>query len=119
MSTAETIFNSYPNSFAAPSAAAATQAPAGGSLFARFGRALDRWSQSSAESRAQARLWNIAQSDPRILSKLMQARARDQSESAESAEAAVANDAPAFQGVGVLLEHAYQSRLRTTHMDTL
>ena len=40
-------------------------------------RALDAWSRLLAESRAQARLWDMAQSDPRLKHELQQAFQRD------------------------------------------
>ncbi|MCB2018307.1 MAG: hypothetical protein KDF54_12485, partial [Hydrogenophaga sp.] len=40
-------------------------------------RSLDGWSRSMAESRAEARLWDLARHDPRLKSELMQARARE------------------------------------------
>ena len=39
--------------------------------------ALDAWSQRVAESRADARLWIIARSDPRVMADLNAAMARD------------------------------------------
>ncbi|AOW11709.1 hypothetical protein LPB72_19665 [Hydrogenophaga crassostreae] len=47
-------------------------------LAARTMNLLDRWSQSMAHARAEARLWDIAKSDPRVMSELMVARMRDQ-----------------------------------------
>lgn len=38
---------------------------------------LDGWSQSLAHSRAEARLWEIAKSDPRVMSELMLVRTRE------------------------------------------
>lgn len=38
--------------------------------------AFDRWAKSTAQYRADARLWAIARSDPRIMGELMQARMR-------------------------------------------
>lgn len=38
--------------------------------------ALDGWSKSLAEARAEARLWELAKQDPRLKAELMQARAR-------------------------------------------
>jgi len=52
-------------------------------------RSLDSWSQSLAEARAEARLWELAKQDPRLKSELMQARAR-QVEEADAAAAAAA-----------------------------
>jgi hypothetical protein len=38
--------------------------------------ALDSWSRSLAEARAEARLWELAKQDPRLKAELIQARAR-------------------------------------------
>lgn len=40
--------------------------------------ALDAWSRSIAQSRAESRMWEIAKSDPRIMAELKTARARAQ-----------------------------------------
>lgn len=50
-------------------------------------RSLDSWSRSMAEARAEARLWDLARTDPRLKAELLLARARD---TAEADEAAVA-----------------------------
>jgi hypothetical protein len=47
-------------------------------LAARAVGMLDHWSRSMAHARAEARLWEIAKSDPRVMSELMVARMRDQ-----------------------------------------
>lgn len=39
-------------------------------------RSLDSWSRSMAEARAEARLWDLARTDPRLKAELLQARAR-------------------------------------------
>ena len=44
-------------------------------LAARAIRGLDRWSQALARSRAEARLWDIARSDPRVMADLVAIRA--------------------------------------------
>ena len=57
---------------------------AGSALFAgtarrlaqRTMRSLDGWSQTLAQARAEARLWDLAQSDPRLMADLTQARLR-------------------------------------------
>lgn len=54
-------------------------------------RALDSWSRSLAEARAEARLWELAKLDPRLKAELIQARARDAA-AAETAPVEVAND---------------------------
>lgn len=58
---------------------------AGSALFAGTARrlarvtlaSLDSWSRSLAEARAEARLWDLARTDPRLKAELMQARARE------------------------------------------
>lgn len=40
-------------------------------------RSLDSWSKSIAEARAEARIWELARTDPRLKAELLQARARD------------------------------------------
>jgi hypothetical protein len=40
-------------------------------------RVLDDWSRTMAEARAEARLWDMARSDPRLMSELVQARMRE------------------------------------------
>jgi len=39
--------------------------------------ALDGWSRTLAEARAEARLWDMARSDPRLMGELVQARMRE------------------------------------------
>ncbi|MFP5466801.1 MAG: hypothetical protein ACLGG8_04640 [Gammaproteobacteria bacterium] len=59
---------------------------AGTALFAGAARqmasravvALDGWSRALAEKRADARLWELAKSDPRVMSELLVARQRDE-----------------------------------------
>lgn len=55
-------------------------------------RSLDNWSQSMAEARAEARLWDLARTDPRLKGELMQARAREADEAAAAVQAAVARN---------------------------
>lgn len=43
-------------------------------------RALDAWSRSMAEARAEARLWELAKLDPRLKAELVQAREVDDAE---------------------------------------
>ena len=47
-------------------------------------RSLDGWSQTIARARADARLWNIAQSDPRLMQELQQALMRERADADES-----------------------------------
>jgi hypothetical protein len=48
-------------------------------------RSLDGWSQTIARARADARLWSIAQSDPRLMQELQQAVMRDRADADDSA----------------------------------
>jgi len=50
-------------------------------------RSLDSWSRSMAEARAEARLWDLARTDPRLKAELMQARARAAAQADEAAAA--------------------------------
>lgn len=47
------------------------------SMAKRTVRVLDGWSRSMAEARAEARLWDMARQDPRLMSELVQARMRE------------------------------------------
>ncbi len=47
-------------------------------------RSLDGWSQTIAQARADARLWSIAQSDPRLMQELQQAVVRERAEAEEA-----------------------------------
>jgi hypothetical protein len=55
-------------------------------------RSLDSWSRSMAEARAEARLWDLARTDPRLKSELMLARARAVEEAEAAAVPAVASN---------------------------
>jgi len=46
-------------------------------LAQRLLRSLDGWSRTLAEARAEARLWDMAQSNPRLMAELVAARQRD------------------------------------------
>ncbi len=50
----------------------------------RAGAKLDRWSRSRAEARAEARMWDIARSDPRVMQELMLIQARETEERANA-----------------------------------
>lgn len=69
-------------------------------------RSLDSWSRSLAEARAEARLWDLARTDPRLKAELMQARARE----AELAEAL--NPSP------VVAKNDYADALAPMGLDT-
>lgn len=55
-------------------------------------RSLDSWSKSMAEARAEARLWDLARTDPRLKAELLQARARDTDAADEIAAPATAKN---------------------------
>ena len=55
-------------------------------------RSLDSWSRSLAEARAEARLWDLARTDPRLKAELLQARAREADLAEELATPAAARD---------------------------
>lgn len=55
-------------------------------------RSLDSWSKSMAEARAEARLWDLARTDPRLKAELLQARAREADAADEAATPVVAED---------------------------
>jgi len=157
MSTA-TIFDSFPNPAAQP-AATPVASPAVAQVFesyardsepladaehagnattpfgawlSRVQRSFDRWTASNARSRADARVWDVARSDPRVMADLMHARPCDDSEwLGEPTEAAMrAPAAPmlealpaacqphqrtAGQGWGRVIEDAYQHRFQQAH----
>ena len=55
------------------------------SLAGRLMGVLDGWSRSVASSRADARMWSIAQADPRVMSDLMHVLQRDDGAGFEAA----------------------------------
>lgn len=132
-SATDSIFESYSDRpLAVPAAVPGSVASAIGVWLARIQQAFDRWTESNAQSRADARAWDIARSDPRIMADLMYARMRDDSEALvePAAAATVATAAPsalvqeavprvrqprqrvAGQGWGRVIEDAYQNRFR-------
>jgi len=54
------------------------------SIAQRTVRSLDGWSETIAQARADARLWSIAQSDPRLMQELQQAVVRERAEAEEA-----------------------------------
>jgi hypothetical protein len=155
MSSTATNFGSFPHpvarSAAAPDAArsapdsifdahsdrpltvpATERGPVGspwGAWLAGVRQAFDRWTESNAQSRADACVRDMARSDPRIMADLMHARSLDDSETliepvaaATTAPAAPALEAVpmvrqphqriAGQGWGRLIEDAYQHRFQ-------
>lgn len=126
------IFGSYSNHLAVvPASEPSPMATAVSGFLGRIRQALDRWTESNAQSRADARLWEIARSDHRIMGELMHAPMRDDSEMlVESAavlvmpaagilEAASTVRQPhqrtAGQGWGRIIEDAYQNRFHQSH----
>lgn len=81
---------------------------------------LDGWSRSMAEKRAEARLWDMARSDPRLMSELVHARQRDE----EGFEAALAplglqghaTAEPVAKGWDAYIEQVARSRTRNMHL---
>jgi hypothetical protein len=57
--------------------AMALLAPATRALADRVMRVLDSWSRGVARRRADARLWDLARKDPRVMADLQAARSRD------------------------------------------
>ena len=124
------MFESYSNHLAVVPAAAPGPVTAFGAWLTRVQQAFDRWTESNAQSRADARLWDIARSDPRIMGELMHARRRDASEmlggpvTALAAPVAPVLDAAptlrqphqrtAGQGWGQIIKDAYQNRFHQT-----
>lgn len=135
-SATDNIFQSYSDRpLAMPAAAPGPANSAIGAWLARIQQAFDRWTESNAQSLADARVWDIARSDPRMLADLMHARMRDDSEALvvepePAAVATVATAAPsapvqdavpmvrqprqriAGQGWGRVIEDAYQNRFQ-------
>ena len=102
---------------------------AGTALFAGTARrlasramgALDAWSQSVAKSRAEARMWEIAKRDPRVMAELSQARQRD--DGADDFETALAPlgmnvsaARPVAKGWSDYIEQMAVSRTRNMHL---
>lgn len=61
-------------------------------LAARTLAALDGWSRTLAEARAEARLWEMARLNPRLKADLLQARAREQQAAEVATPATPAHD---------------------------
>jgi hypothetical protein len=84
---------------------------------------LDNWSKSLADARAEARMWEVARSDPRIMAELRQAEMRAiESENATFADALAPLGMEAEQAVPKpsrweqYMERSAQSRIRNMHM---
>jgi hypothetical protein len=116
------------DSFSRDGAPATEPGPAtgAGGWLARIQQAFDRWTESHAQSRADAHLWDMARSDHRIMGELMHARMRDDNETLVPPAAVLAMAAApvletmpgerqphqrtAGQGWGRIVEDAYQNR---------
>ena len=90
-------------------------------LAARAIRALDGWSQTRAHARAEARLWVIAHSDPRVMADLIAIRAHAGNESDRSVALAPIGIKPLAQepearGWAAYIERVGQGRVRNMHM---
>ncbi len=103
---------------------------AGSALFAgtarrlaqRAMRALDGWSQTRAQARAEARMWDLAHRDPRLMAELTQARLRALEDRTDFSDAL----APLGLDVGVspvksagwdaFIERMAASRTRNMHL---
>lgn len=86
---------------------------------------LDRWSLARAHARAEARLWEIAKSDPRVMAELVAARTRHQEAARiDEFEAALApmgfdtsvEQADATSGWGRFPERLAASRAHRMHL---
>lgn len=90
-------------------------------LAARVIRALDGWSQTRARARAEARLWMIARSDPRVMADLVAIRAKSESESDRSVGLAPIGIKPLAQepearSWTAYIERVGQGRVRNMHL---
>lgn len=124
----QSIFESYRDYPAAlPASAPGTVASAVRTWRARAQSAFDRWCESTAQQRADARFRDIARSDPRIMAELMHASLRDartpvsEPPAAPLPAAALLEEAPAAQplrprmasqGWGRVIQDAYQNRFQ-------
>jgi hypothetical protein len=75
-------------------------------------RSLDGWSQSVAQARADARLWNSAQSDPRLMQELQQALVRSRAEADELVAASESDFSDALAPLGMSTEVAAPTTAR-------
>ncbi len=83
------------------------------SIAQRTVRSLDGWSQTIAQARADARLWSIAQTDPRLMQELQQAVVRERAEAEESVSSFGRNDfSDALAPLGMSSEVAAPSSTR-------
>lgn len=94
-------------------------------LAARAIRGLDSWSQARARSRAEARLWDIARSDPRVMADLVAIRAHVEAKADAHDDFAMALaplgierelPAPVASGWVGHIERMGQNRVRNMHL---
>lgn len=93
------------------------------SVARRMMGSLDAWSKSLADARAEARLWDVARSDPRIMAELRQAEMRaSESETGTFANALAPLGMEPEQALPKpsrwvrYMERSAQSRMRNMHM---
>jgi hypothetical protein len=93
------------------------------SLARRMIGSLDAWSKSLAEARAEARIWEVARSDPRIMAELRQAEMRAREPDAGTFAEALAplgieaeQTAPKRGRWEQYFERSAQTRLRNMHL---
>lgn len=85
-------------------------------------RSLDGWSRALAEARVEARLWEIARTDPRLMGELMQARLRERTGSQDFSEALAplgvetAVTPAKSSGWDAFIERMAQNRTRNMHL---
>lgn len=87
--TDDHLFAAWVLMWAAIFAGMALLAGAARALAARAMRGLDAWSHQLAQARAEARLWDFARSDPRMMAELTQARQREAEADDQSFDAAL------------------------------
>ena len=90
-------------------------------LAAQAIRALDGWSQTRAHARAEARLWMIARSDPRVMADLVAIRAHADRESDRCVSLPPIGSQPLAQepearSWTAYIERVGQGRVRNMHM---
>lgn len=76
--------------------------------------ALDSWSRSLAEARAEARLWELAKLDPRLKAELIQARAREAAAADPVVTAAADDYSQALAPLGLVSDTAVPVVTRRT-----
>lgn len=91
------------------------------SLAARVIRGLDGWSLAQAQARAEARLWDIARSDPRVMADLIAIRAHAEPETDVSMALAPMGIEPQAQesearGWAAYFDRVGQNRVRNMHL---